>query len=238
MRQFAFEGQVTLPQWQDLQLAELHCKALIPAEGQLGRRHQRRADWHHPQKRSAVLNSGNLWALVNAGEAKQTVALYIVYATECRKCSCACICCVRGKVRLALLFLHGSGKPFEIEQRIFGPRAECLLSSGIALVLPASPLKDGKVHFWYSNSDLTEPACGNSLAGIQADLLLRTTLWTAKVCLQIRRPANRGTDTTALVNLLQKAKTEDEAADSGRHSSTAATATRRMMLRWHWHSKL
>ena len=51
-------------------------------------------------------------------------------------------------------------------------------------------------------------------------------------------PANRGTDTAALVNLLQKAKTEDEAADSGRFSSTAATATSRMMLCWHWHSKL
>lgn len=55
-----------------------------------------------------------------------------------------------GKIRLALMFLHGSGKPFDIEQRIFGPRAERLLSHGIALVLPASPLKDGKVHFWYS----------------------------------------------------------------------------------------
>ena len=59
-----------------------------------------------------------------------------------------------GRIRLALMFLHGSGRPFQIEQRILGPRAESLLSAGIAVVLPASQMRDGKVHFWYSILDL------------------------------------------------------------------------------------
>lgn len=58
-------------------------------------------------------------------------------------------CVLQGDVHLVLLFLHGSGQPFEIEQRLFGPKVELLRAAGIAVVLPASPLRDGKLHFWY-----------------------------------------------------------------------------------------
>lgn len=57
-----------------------------------------------------------------------------------------------GPLNLVLIFFHGSGTPFRVEQeRLFTPpRALSLLSAGVAVVLPASPLRDGTVHFWYS----------------------------------------------------------------------------------------
>ncbi|CAE7451420.1 unnamed protein product [Symbiodinium natans] len=58
----------------------------------------------------------------------------------------------QGPVKLVLVYFHGSGTPFRVEQeRLFTPpRALRLLAAGVAVVLPASPLRDGAVHFWYS----------------------------------------------------------------------------------------
>lgn len=56
-----------------------------------------------------------------------------------------------GAPRLALLFFHGSGEPFRVEQRLLGPRVQQLLAAGVAVVLPASPHQDGRVHYWYSS---------------------------------------------------------------------------------------
>ena len=61
---------------------------------------------------------------------------------------------ISGKIHLVLIFFHGSGHPFDVELRLFGVlRAKLLLEAGIAVLLPASPFKDGKVHFWYSAFD-------------------------------------------------------------------------------------
>lgn len=32
-----------------------------------------------------------------------------------------------------------------------GPRVQQLLAAGVAVVLPASPHRDGRVHYWYSS---------------------------------------------------------------------------------------
>eukprot|EP00439_Symbiodinium_sp_Y106_P029828 s2156_g3.t1 len=105
-----------------------------------------------------------------------------------------------GPLNLVLIFFHGSGSPFRVEQdstfislsdasspetvpndqfrarqeRLFTPpRALRLLAAGVAVVLPASPLRDGAVHFWYS------------------------------------------TDKDVLVDLLTKAKQQEKAAEEG-----------------------
>ena len=54
-----------------------------------------------------------------------------------------------------LIFFHGSGEPFKVEQRLLTCRAQRLLAAGVALVLPASPHREGPVHYWYSSDGAT-----------------------------------------------------------------------------------
>ncbi|CAE8623609.1 unnamed protein product [Polarella glacialis] len=60
---------------------------------------------------------------------------------------------------LAVVFFHGSGQPWKVEQeRLFtSERIQQLVAAGVCVVLPASPLKDKGIHFWY-NSDSAQIA--------------------------------------------------------------------------------